>query len=455
MSTDRARRKSAPQTQELEQPVRSLRVRPPPSTSVPVAAASGEQRSPGPGTPTPRKRVRVAQTPEVMERVRQSAAYIFFTDLVERLYVKPEAEGFRAPVLDLWEESAVPGYLDIIRTPMDLGTVKARLKDGFYNRFHQTAPFIDEKAVMRDVRLVFQNCMNYNDSESDFYDLAKELLAFANKAVKPRIIQRGEEERRKEESQRERKLQRDRERRARIKAERMEDAKRTAESEERERELALRKKRKRERDNERRAEKKARDMEEKRVREAERRARLKAQKLAAAEARAAQEAAALEAARPAFPDTPRPVVRRRRDDDDRSTSSISSDEVAEIEEEIEVDDEESLEARHDELMRQRRQLVEARVELDRRRHVQLTDEDKNQLCAKVRVLGFLQMKCVSQLIAHGMNRLDMLSEKEVDIDVDRVDTHVLREVQFFLENPPLAKALHSLSEIERTLTSIE
>lgn len=498
-------------------PTRPLRVRIPSTTS---AHPSYDRHYPATPTSAPRKRVRASQTPEVMERVRMNPGYVFFVDLVERLYVKPEAEGFRAPVLDLWEESAVPGYLNVIDTPMDLGTIKTRLKEGHYNRYHPVAPFIDEDWVMRDIRLVFQNCMQYNDSDSDFFRIAKDLLTFANKAVKPRLAQRREEARIKEEQQRERKQLRDRERRARLKAEKLErereEAKVKAEQEERERELERRKKRKRERDAERRAMKKEQEM-QKRHRDAERRARLKAQKQAEAEAKAKAEqvVSAREAARsedvrmhaengimehevdedgqtpnrkwhksdgPPNEFTPNgKKVRVRRDDDARSTSSISSDEVAEIEVEIEVDDEEvremqleyvtttgmekkrgrksaaaqSLETKHDGLMRQRRQLLEARMELNRRRQTQLNDQEKRELCAKVRVLGCVQMKCVVQIIAEGMNRLDIIRENEVDIDINRVDTRVLRDVQFFLENPALVKALESLTEIERKLTDIE
>ncbi len=47
---------------------------------------------------------------------------------------------------------------------MDLGTIKKKLKKGRY---------IDASSVANDIRLVWTNCMTYNDDGSDFYRLAQ------------------------------------------------------------------------------------------------------------------------------------------------------------------------------------------------------------------------------------------------------------------------------------------
>ena len=57
-------------------------------------------------------------------------------------------------------------YPQIIKKPMDLGTVKKKIADGKYKSITNAAD---------DVRLVWTNCMTYNADGSDFYNLAKNL----------------------------------------------------------------------------------------------------------------------------------------------------------------------------------------------------------------------------------------------------------------------------------------
>lgn len=406
----------------------------------------------------PRKRVRAAQSAAVMERVKESTAYAFYIGLVKELFNKPEAEDFRAPVSELWEEEDVPGYFETISTPMDLRTIHERLEDGFYNRYHQTMPFLDEDAVLQDVRLVFKNCVAYNEPGSGVSDSAKALLNYVNRTAKTRAAARREEEREKEELARERRLQRDRERRARQKAEReaeeqLREEKKRAE-EEREREAAIRRERKREREAQRRAAKREADREAARLRalqEAERARVIGAErriddddedfeaprrKRARIEASAAAVAPVIEAdhePRLTFVST-RGLVKRR----GRKNALAFG-----------------LEVRHDELMQRRVRLVDAKVELQRRRHVMLTHQEKEELCSRVRMLDFVQMKCVLQIIAQGMARMDLLQLNEIDIDIERIDTPVLREIQLFLEDPTLATADQSLMELDKELMDIE
>jgi E1A/CREB-binding protein len=62
----------------------------------------------------------------------------------------------------------VPDYFEIIKTPMDLGSVETRLKSGFYKS-------IDDFA--RDVYLTFNNATAFNEHGSNVYNMAKELEA--------------------------------------------------------------------------------------------------------------------------------------------------------------------------------------------------------------------------------------------------------------------------------------
>ena len=61
----------------------------------------------------------------------------------------------------------IPNYFDIIRRPMDFGTIKKKLDANVYKHL---APFA------ADVRLTFRNAMTYNNEESDVHQLAKDML---------------------------------------------------------------------------------------------------------------------------------------------------------------------------------------------------------------------------------------------------------------------------------------
>lgn len=486
----------SPAPESIRPTTRNLRARPTPTNTNGSAPSAGPSSDP---SPTPRKRMRAAQRPEIMERIQATRGYIFFVDLVDSLFARPEADGFRKPVLDLWTEDAVPGYLETIENPMDLGTIKTRLKEGEYNRYHPERPFLDEDAVMNDIVTTFKNCMTYNEPNSDFHQKALDLLKIAKKEFRPRIAQRKLEEQRVEQMRRDRRLEMERARRARIKKEK--------EEEERKKEAKKR------RDTERRAAKKQAEEEAKRVaeekekmmrekREKERLARAERKRIADAEqARAAAEQRVVEGSgeeddievsrkrhRPSgdtngfhnFDFPPKKKVRKALDE--RSTSSISSDEAAEIEDDLDLVSGEDvrelcitfvstkgmekkrgrksitvqhLEARHEELMRQRRVIIETKVELDRRRHLEMTLGEKLKLCEKMSTLDFVQMREVCQIIAVGTNQPQLLSEVEVDVDLENLDNRVLREIQVFLENPVISKCQLSLRSIESELADIE
>lgn len=72
----------------------------------------------------------------------------------------------------------IPDYFTIIKTPMDLSTIKKKLDAGTYN----TAEEFEE-----DVRQMFQNCYTYNGAESDVARLGRELEDIFDKkwAAKP------------------------------------------------------------------------------------------------------------------------------------------------------------------------------------------------------------------------------------------------------------------------------
>lgn len=62
----------------------------------------------------------------------------------------------------------IPDYFDVIKQPMDLGTIRKKIDTGMYGRPEQ---------FESDVRLVFTNCYTYNPPESDVYKMAQQLEA--------------------------------------------------------------------------------------------------------------------------------------------------------------------------------------------------------------------------------------------------------------------------------------
>lgn len=65
-------------------------------------------------------------------------------------------------------------YFDIIKTPMDLGTIKQKLKEAMYATFFE---------MFQDVDLVFRNCMSYNAPTSEFYHMAYEMQEWSQQQV--------------------------------------------------------------------------------------------------------------------------------------------------------------------------------------------------------------------------------------------------------------------------------
>ena len=84
--------------------------------------------------------------------------------LVGRLITRRDSEPFRDPVPYL--ELNLVDYLDIVKKPMDLGTVKTRLASNHYKHLHECAA---------EVRLIWSNAMLYNLPNSPIYMQAKGL----------------------------------------------------------------------------------------------------------------------------------------------------------------------------------------------------------------------------------------------------------------------------------------
>mmetsp|Transcript_29602 Transcript_29602/g.51104 ORF Transcript_29602/g.51104 Transcript_29602/m.51104 type:complete len:438 (-) Transcript_29602:289-1602(-) len=69
----------------------------------------------------------------------------------------------------------VPDYLDVIKDPIDLGTIKERLDKG---DFYKT-----KDMLYADLVRMCENCKKYNDRTTKFYQAGVDLLAYVNKVM--------------------------------------------------------------------------------------------------------------------------------------------------------------------------------------------------------------------------------------------------------------------------------
>eukprot|EP00462_Mataza_sp_D1_P023955 CAMPEP_0175139236 /NCGR_PEP_ID=MMETSP0087-20121206/10787_1 /TAXON_ID=136419 /ORGANISM="Unknown Unknown, Strain D1" /LENGTH=226 /DNA_ID=CAMNT_0016422217 /DNA_START=83 /DNA_END=763 /DNA_ORIENTATION=+ len=84
--------------------------------------------------------------------------------ILKTLQSKSEAVPFLTPVD--WEYYGLTDYPEIIKNPMDLGTIQERLEGG---KYAGSEPFA------ADVRLVWKNAQKYNRPDSDIYVTADKL----------------------------------------------------------------------------------------------------------------------------------------------------------------------------------------------------------------------------------------------------------------------------------------
>ncbi|ETO28969.1 hypothetical protein RFI_08155 [Reticulomyxa filosa] len=85
-------------------------------------------------------------------------------EILKDLQSKPEAEPFLEPVD--WRALKLPDYPQIIKNPMDLGTIASKLGHSEYK---------DSYAFAEDVRLVWRNAKRYNTPGSGIYVVAENL----------------------------------------------------------------------------------------------------------------------------------------------------------------------------------------------------------------------------------------------------------------------------------------
>lgn len=85
-----------------------------------------------------------------------------FLKIIKKLLEKPESHNFRDPVD--YKGLGLPNYLDIVKVPMDLGTVKGRLEKKYYK---------SNAEVKYDLDLIWNNCQSFNMTGSEIYEIAE------------------------------------------------------------------------------------------------------------------------------------------------------------------------------------------------------------------------------------------------------------------------------------------
>ncbi len=135
------------------------------------SASAMDSQFRSPRTPKPNSRW---TQPKVTRGV--SAALRPFVQVLDRMMKHRDAAGFNLPVNQLWSMEMLPGYYDVVKRPMDLGTVKTRLNGGHYGD--------NPEAFAADVRLVWKNCMSYNNPDTEFHHTADRMRLLFEQAYK-------------------------------------------------------------------------------------------------------------------------------------------------------------------------------------------------------------------------------------------------------------------------------
>ena len=136
-----------------------------------LGAGALDDRFRSPRTPKPNSRWTQKAGPTGISAVLKP-----FEKVLERMMKHRDAATFVLPVDQLWPIESLPGYFDVIKKPMDLGTVKTRLAEGYYGD--------NPDSMASDVRLVFSNCMTYNGPDSEFHQAAARMNALFEQAFK-------------------------------------------------------------------------------------------------------------------------------------------------------------------------------------------------------------------------------------------------------------------------------
>lgn len=115
--------------------------------------------------------------PNAASKNRQVA---YCLKLVKDMLRMKDGFAFSKPIDQLWSVDQLPGYFEMISTPMDLDTVRQRLESGHYmastGKEEVEEVKFDVAKFSVDMRLIFNNARTYNRPGDLFYEAATRLL---------------------------------------------------------------------------------------------------------------------------------------------------------------------------------------------------------------------------------------------------------------------------------------
>jgi Bromodomain len=74
-------------------------------------------------------------------------------------------------------DKEAPGYSDVVKFPMDFGTMRKKVKNGEYGTGSEAAALL-----YKDFRQVFDNCYLYNDEDNEVTTEAIRVLSYLPEA---------------------------------------------------------------------------------------------------------------------------------------------------------------------------------------------------------------------------------------------------------------------------------
>lgn len=72
------------------------------------------------------------------------------------------------------QEKEAPGYFLIIKNPMDLSTIRKKIS---------TKKYKVSEEMLKDIRLMANNCITYNGQEHPFSDIAQNIVKAAETSI--------------------------------------------------------------------------------------------------------------------------------------------------------------------------------------------------------------------------------------------------------------------------------